>query len=404
MAAQLILPAFSTYIKVEIDFTSNWNTTSPSYTDVTPDVRFSDGVSWQRGRDSAWDRMAAGSFQFTLNNRAGTYDPASNANMVGTRLCRITMYYPTTGTAYVQFVGVIDSWDINDPAYGKDQVVRAEGADAITSLWLTKAKTFAVGATSTTTSAVWYAAACKMANIPTAWQSFTAGTYSVLGASMGETDALSLLQNIANSQVHFLYVSKTGVITAIPVASASVSQTYTDTSSTYPYETLTGSVGGSGTYTSLLVSQSGTVKATIPAPPPPPPPGSFPPPPPPPPTSWGSNIPPGSVTNTTKYGAQVATFNCIPPADQTTGKAIATAWANVLPNPGNYWFKEITIKPLRAPSTLIPAVLGHELGDRITIVRHPLQGGSVTKSASIRTIRHDIKGGDWTVTFGLTYT
>ncbi len=332
MAARLLLPAHSVYIKVEVDFTSNWNTTSPSYTDVTDDVRFDSGVSWKRGREAAWDQMSPGSFSFTLNNRAGTYEPDTNANMVGTRLCRITMYYPTTGTAYVQFVGVIDNWTVDYSPFGKDQTVTAQGTDVITSLWLAKQKTFT---TPSTTSAGWYAAACAASKIPTAWQSFTAGTYALLGADMGDTDGLSLLQNIANSQVHFLYVSKTGVITAIPLASGSVTQTYSDTSTTLPYSELKGMVGGAGSYTSVMLSQSGTVKTTIPAPPPQPPPGTIPPPPPPPPTSWGSSVPNGSGTNATKYGPQVATLNCVPPRTQTIARSIAAAWGNVLPNPGN---------------------------------------------------------------------
>ncbi len=401
MAAQLILPAYSTYIKVEVDFTSNWNTTSPSYTDITSDVRFEDGISWNRGKDNVWDNIAPGSFSFTLNNRAGTYEPDTNANIVGTRLCRITMYYPTTSTAYVQFVGVIDKWSVDYRASGKDQVVSADGVDVIVSLWLAKTKAITVTATS---AAGWYAAACSYASIPSAWQSFTAGTYALLGANMGDTDVLSLLQNIANSQVQFLYVSKTGVVTSIAMASGSVTNTYSDAAgASLPYAALKGSVGGSGTYTTLLLSQSGTVKVTIPAPPPPPPPGTFPPPPPPPPTSWGSSIPPGSSTNTAKYGSQVATLNCVPPSTQTIARSIAAAWGNILPNPGNYWFDEITVKPLAKPSTLIPAVLGQELGDRISVVYHTLQGASITRSSSIRTISHDIKGGDWTVTFGLTF-
>ena len=92
-------------------------------------------------------------------------------------------------------------------------------------------------------------------------------------------------------------------------------------------------------------------------------------------------------------------INAYPVTAPTT---LVASWANAVPSPATYWWRELEIKPLRAPATLVPAVLASELGDRITVVRHPLQGGTITKSASIRSIKHEIKGGDWTVTYGLT--
>ncbi len=61
------------------------------------------------------------------------------------------------------------------------------------------------------------------------------------------------------------------------------------------------------------------------------------------------------------------------------------------------------LKPLAKPSTLIPAALATELGDRITVVRHPIQGGTISRNTSIRSVEHTIGNGDWTTTFGLTF-
>ncbi len=377
MAAKQLLPAFAAYIKVEIDFTSNWNTTTPSYTDVTADVRFQDGISWDRGKDQAWDNLAPGSFSFSLNNRAGAYEPSTNTDMVGSRLCRIGM--GTTTTTSAQFTGVIDSFSGADPASGKDQIVQVSGVDWLTSLWLSKVVTFnALGITSTST----YQAICNAANIPATYQSFTSGSFTMKPMSFINTDCLSALGNVSNSQRQFLYVSKTGVITSVDLASGSVTQTYDDTSSTYPYTDRTWNVGGSGTYTVVELAQPGSIQVQ----------------------NGTNNNPvtanvPGSPLPKTKFGPQVLQLNAAPVTNPTS---LVSSWAGAVPSPATYWWDTLTIKPLKAPATLVSAVLGHELGDRITVVRHPLQGGSVSKNMSIRSVKHSIQGGDWTVTFGLT--
>lgn len=380
MASKEILPGRSVYVKAEIDFTSNWNATSPSYTDVSADLRWQDGISWERGKNQAWDQLSPGSFSFTLDNRAGSYEPATATDTVGTRLARITLYYPnSSSTAYVQFVGVIDSFDVDYSVFGKDQTVGVNGADWLTSLWLSKVVTFsALG----NTSASQYAAICNAAGIPSAYQSFTAGTYTLKPNAFQNTDCMSALGSVSNSQRQFLYVSKTGVITSIDLASGSSSQTYDDTSVTYPYSALRGGVGGSGTYTIVKLSQPGYIQV-----------------------QGGTNNDavtanvPGSPLPKTKFGTQTLEINAAPVTNPTS---LVSAWSSAVPSPATYWWRELEIKPLKAPATLIPAVLGSELGDRITVVRHPIQGGTITKSMSIRSIKHSIAGGDWTVTFGLT--
>ncbi len=384
MAARLLLASQSVYIKVEIDFTSNWNASSSfSFTDVTADVRFQDGVAWDRGKNAAWDSLAPGSFSFTLNNRAGTYDPASNSDMVGSRLCRITLYYPTISTAYVQFFGVIDSFEDSYPILGKDAVVNVSGVDWLTSLWLAKVVTFSALATSSTSQ---YKAICNAANIPAAYQSFTTGTYTLKPAAFQSTDCLSALGAVANSQRQFLYVSKTGILTSVDLAAGSVSHTYSDQSTTYPYTDVRGGVGGTGTYTIVQLQQPNSIQVQ----------------------GGTNNNPvqtniPGSPLPKTKFGPQVLEINSAPVTVPTT---LATAWAAAVPSPATYWWREVEFKPFAmkatAAATLIPALLGTELGDRITVVRHPLQGGSVSKSVSVRSVKYDIRGADFTVTFGLT--
>ncbi len=377
------LPGTGIYIGIGIDFTSNWNTTSPSYTSVTGDVRFQDGVSWSRGQNQTWDQMAPGQFNFTLNNRGGTYDPATNSNMVGNRLCQISMAYPNTSSPVVQYTGLVDNFVPSYPASGKDATVKVSGVDLLTSLYLSKILSVASVAS---TAVGQLQSLATAAGVPSAWQSFTAGSYTLKPAKFVNTDVLSGMTNIVQSQVQFMYASKSNVLTTIPLQSGSVTQTYGDGGgSELPYADVNGRVGGAGTYTVVQLSQSGNVQVQS-----------------------GSNnagvtqtVPSGSTTNTGKFGRIVLALNV---AAVTNPQTVCNAWTAVVPNPSTYWFTDLTVKPLMKPASLVPAVLAHELGDRITVKRRPLSGGTVTKSQSIRAVACSLSGSEWMLKYTLTNT
>jgi hypothetical protein len=67
-------------------------------------------------------------------------------------------------------------------------------------------------------------------------------------------------------------------------------------------------------------------------------------------------------------------------------------------------FDTLTIKPRRDPAALWPQTLGRELGDRITVVRRPPNGGDpIERDVFIRGIAHEFTNDplDWTTTFTL---
>jgi len=69
-----------------------------------------------------------------------------------------------------------------------------------------------------------------------------------------------------------------------------------------------------------------------------------------------------------------------------------------------YRVKSLKIMPLVKPSTLIPFVLGLEIGERITVKSRPMNVGSVdTQDVYVEGIAHDFDiSGDWTVTLQLS--
>lgn len=64
-------------------------------------------------------------------------------------------------------------------------------------------------------------------------------------------------------------------------------------------------------------------------------------------------------------------------------------------------FSSLTIAPQRDPTNLFPQVLGRQFGDRITVVRRPPGGGTITQDVFIRGVSHDIAPQSWRTTWTL---
>lgn len=65
-------------------------------------------------------------------------------------------------------------------------------------------------------------------------------------------------------------------------------------------------------------------------------------------------------------------------------------------------FTEIMIKVHHDPDLIVPAVFARELGDRVTIIRHPPGGGDpIDQDVFIRGIKHEFTPSTWEVTFTL---
>lgn len=88
---------------------------------------------------------------------------------------------------------------------------------------------------------------------------------------------------------------------------------------------------------------------------------------------------------------------------QTDAEALSWAqivlWQNKDPE---YRFETIEIRPLTAPASLFPEVLGRKLGDRITVRRRPPGGGDpIEQDAFIRGIQHEVTPGSWITRWAL---
>lgn len=62
-------------------------------------------------------------------------------------------------------------------------------------------------------------------------------------------------------------------------------------------------------------------------------------------------------------------------------------------------FVGMVVNPRSAESTLFPQVLGREIGDRVTVIRRPPGGPTVTRDQFIRGIEHDFSAQEWQTTW-----
>jgi hypothetical protein len=374
MAAVQPLPN-SAFVKVEVDFTSNWNTAAPVYTDVTQDIRFSGGLVWNRGRNDEFQTVSPGSCQFTLNNRTRTYDPTTNLNMVPARPARVTCYYPTTATVFQQIQMQVEDWVPNWTVDG-DAVVQANCIERFGALAFTKIATLA----SLSTTAVG-----KLNDIadasgwPAGSRSFAAGPYPLPTDTITVTDALSAMNAIVDGQAQVLYQDRSGILTthAIFTGTAPNGGTFGDNvgGGELPIAAPDSGVGGGYWYTQVQITPKtgATVTANVNAP-----------------------------YTLAKYGTRVYSRN-VSAMGQANAQSAATSIATSLGNLAPTRLKQIVIKPLANPSILFPVVLAADFGVPYTFNFQPAGGGSrISITAKLRSIRHEISESDWLVTWNMS--
>jgi len=110
-------------LKVEIAPTATPFTSSPTWVDITSDLRLQDTVTFNRGRVDQRSQAQPGTLTLTLNNSAGNYTPglASGAYHPLSLRCpiRVSFKPPGAGAYTVMWTGLIDEyapgWSKNRP-------------------------------------------------------------------------------------------------------------------------------------------------------------------------------------------------------------------------------------------------------------------------------------------------
>jgi hypothetical protein len=384
MAAVQPLPN-SAFVKVEVDFTSNWNTPTPVYTDVTSDVRLSGGLVWERGRNDEFQTVSPGSCQFTLNNRTRTYDPTTNLNMVPGRPARITCYYPTTATVFQQMQMQVEDW-VPEWTLDLDSFVKANCIERFGGLAFTR---IVSSAYISTTAVARLNDLADAGGWPSGSRLFTTGTQLLTAGQVYQgVDVLSSMQDVANGQGQVLYSDRAGVLTTKPMFAGIGANggTFGDGGGAeIPFTIPTGGVGQGYLYTQVQLTA-----ATGPLGP------------------WTSGHPNtvtanlGAPYQSGKYGTRPFARNTAA-TTQTAAQTVATSLANTLTSLSSFRLQQVQIRPLANPALIFPVVLAADFGVPYTFTWQPPGGGSrISITAKLRSIRHEISESDWLVTWNLS--
>jgi hypothetical protein len=192
-------------------------------------------------------------------------------------------------------------------------------------------------------------------------------------------DALSELQNVADSEIGELYIDGQG-----RVVFRNRQAIHTDSRSTTVQATFGNPSTSIAPFETKLSSDDATLYNEVLA------------------TREGGDTQTASDTaSQTEFLAR--TFDSPTLKLETDGEALAWGqWIVYLSKEPETRFDSIQIHCHANPTTLFPQVLAREIGDRIQIVRRPPGGGTaITRDAFIRGISHDVSTEKWITTFQL---
>ncbi len=136
--------------RVEIAFTSDPFDDTPTWVDVSADVRENPGVQITRGTVGALGQpITAGTASFLLSNRARLYDPANSAGtyygqLKARKQVRITATW--LGVDYVMFRGFAAGFNVTTDNNGKDSIVPVEAFDLLSIMAATRLSGGSLGA------------------------------------------------------------------------------------------------------------------------------------------------------------------------------------------------------------------------------------------------------------------
>ncbi len=362
-------------------FGQNWNTATPSWTSIIADVRFNDGLQWQRGRQDEVGQFQPGSINGVLSSEDRKYDPSYTSsplypNLVPGTPFQLIAYWPTSATPIVQMVGVIEDWE-QTWEIGGLAVCNFTGTDLMGALAFYNVPWYA---TFTLTAAARLAEIANKAGIPAGQQNFLTGPYALVPGGFGASDALSLMQKVTDGQLEYLYVSRGGTVSSHGNWAGGGLATFGGGGTAYPLHKLSSAVSGQYAYTQVQITpDSGTINGQPVG-------GSM----------VAANV--GTPYTVTRYGTRVYQRNV---AAMTTanGQTVATAKAAELAAKSLARPKDAVIKPAAGTASWT-TVLTADFGNAyIFKAVSPVSGGTYSRVGIVQNIAHRVANGDWTVTW-----
>lgn len=353
---------------------------TPVWVDITSKVRFQSGIRISRGRSSELDEFQTGTCQFVLDNRDRLFDPSYTAgtyygNLKVLRRFRVTLTY--AGTPYTVFSGFIRAWPQVYEVSDSDSTVPVDLFDGFGLLAL--ASLFDVGGFTLDSATLGVLdedrlgisgedapvdslSGVRAASILAAvgWPDINAedGMSTVTSASP-TGDLVSYLRQLEKSEDGFFYFAGDGTATFLARSArqtltrmATSQRTFDDDGTDLGYSQLELSYDLDRLYNDIRrTGTSGEEQAVE------------------------------DDSSISDYFRRTQSETLLVPDDNVAAD-LATLFLDRYKEPTQR-VPEITVPAGRDPSVLMPAILGTELLDRVTVRRTPQGVGTVNTSENL---------------------
>lgn len=357
----------------------------------------------RRGRQHELDRIEAGTATVLLNNRDRRFDPTDTGgpyygNLLPMRRIRIRGAW--NGVFYPIFYGYIETWPPSWPHLGYDALVEVQAVDGLKVLALKKLNALIEWPQEKTDRRVARVLDEVGWTLGEAWVldnlTFTLGTNTrlgpygdrALGFGSSSIQAATPTDEVALDHIRTCEEVENGVFLASadglatfrgrtwPLQAANLVSlaTFGDAPGELPYRELIASYDDSHIYNEIRVTATGGTLQTA-----------------------------NDTTSQGHYYKRTLSHENIPLAGTDYEAKDQADYLLARYKDPTLRFTQMVLKPLRDPDNLWPQVMGREIGDRITVRRRPLGGGSLLEQeVIIQSIEHDIKVEDWTTTWELS--
>jgi hypothetical protein len=367
-----------TDLQVQISFASNPYVVSPSWVDVSADVR---RVSTFRGRSDELDTIGPGAITLELDNTSGAYD-STNAggahfpNVKPMRQIRVRAVH--NSITYDVWKGWLNSFPQQWPDWTGALVV-AEGFDGFGIL----GRVFTIDAESQETSGVRVGHLLDSAAWPATWRNLATGDVTVQAFTPACSPVLNLLRQVEDTEAGLLYIAGNGNVGfqdrshrsgAVPQA------TFGDTGSEIRYRDLVIDQSEQQIWNRVEVQRVG-----------------------------GATIAAEDATSIGEYlERQLQVFDTLHISDgeaTTLATTLRDRFKDPYPRIEQIDFLPQRITPAGNEDLAWVEALGREISDQITVKRRPKQAGNlIDEDVFIEGIRHDVNAVDreWATTFSLS--